>query len=352
MSSQPQYFLPDLLVTWPWKRVFNPMLDEVRDDANAWVESLALFEPSQMKKFEACNFNHLAALIGPLPSKEHLRITCDLMNFYFAFDEYTDVANKTEATKIANDVMGAFRDRKDASIHPPHGKITTMAQQFFQRTVSVVGEDVPAIERFISDFDAYTKSIILEAEDRANGRQRTVDDYITLRRDTCGAKPTFSFFALGLNIPDAVFDNPLMISLIDNATDLIAVTNDMHSYRLERSRGLDSHNVVTAIMEEYHLDLQQALFWLSGYASKTISNFLANKRALPSWGEKVDRAVGVYIDLVARCVRGYDTWSYETNRYYGEDGLKVQERRTITLLPPASGYISREELELEVVIVA
>jgi Delta6-protoilludene synthase len=100
--------------------------------------------------------------------------------------------------------------------------------RFFQRTVSVVGEDLPAIERFISDFDAYTKSIILEADDRVTGHQRTVDDYITLRRDTCGAKPTFSFFALGLNIPDAVFDNPLMISLIENATDLIAITNVSH----------------------------------------------------------------------------------------------------------------------------
>ena len=125
---------------------------------------------------------------------------------------------------------------------------------------------------------------------------------------------------------------------------------DMHSYRLERSRGLDGHNVVTAIMEEYQLDLQQALYWLSGYASDTISNFLANCRALPSWGEKTDRAIRIYIDLVARCVRGYDTWSYETNRYYGEDGSKIQEHRRITLLPPNSGYVTREELELEVVV--
>ena len=69
-----------------------------------------------------------------------------------------------------------------------------------------------------------------------------------------------------------------MISLIENVTDLIAITNvshliiwkltrhltftlkDMHSYRLELSRGLEVHNVVTAIMEEYHLDLQQALY--------------------------------------------------------------------------------------------
>ena len=60
---------------------------------------------------------------------EHLRITCDLMNFYFAFDEYTDVANKAEASKISNDVMDAFRCR-EAIIQPlPYGKITAMAQQ-------------------------------------------------------------------------------------------------------------------------------------------------------------------------------------------------------------------------------
>jgi Delta6-protoilludene synthase len=94
----------------------------------------------------------------------------------------------------------------------------------------VVGEDPPAMERFISDFDAYTKSIIVEAEDRITGHQRTVHDYIMLRRDTCGAKRTFSFFGLGLKIPNAVFRNPVMISLIENATDLIAITNVSHCH--------------------------------------------------------------------------------------------------------------------------
>lgn len=40
---------------------------------------------------------------------EHLRISCDLMNFYFAFDEYTDLANEEEAMQIARDVMYAFK---------------------------------------------------------------------------------------------------------------------------------------------------------------------------------------------------------------------------------------------------
>ena len=57
MSFQPQYVLPDLLVNWPWKRVFNPMLVEVNVQANSWVESLALFEPDQLQKFKACDFS-------------------------------------------------------------------------------------------------------------------------------------------------------------------------------------------------------------------------------------------------------------------------------------------------------
>jgi Delta6-protoilludene synthase len=105
----------------------------------------------------------------------------------------------------------------------------------------VVGEDPPAMERFIVDFDAYTKSIILEAEDRVANHQRTVNDYLILRRDTCGAKPTFSFFGLGLNIPNAVFENPLMISLIENATDLIAITNVSHIQNYMLGCDISSH---------------------------------------------------------------------------------------------------------------
>jgi Delta6-protoilludene synthase len=84
------------------------------------------------------------------------------------------------------------------------------------------------MERFISDFDVYMKSVILEAEDRVAGHQRTVNDYMVLRRGTIGAKLTFSLFGIGLNIPDAVFDNPVMISLIENAIDLNAISNVSH----------------------------------------------------------------------------------------------------------------------------
>ena len=54
-----QYIIPDLLANWPWKRVLNPKLVEVNDDANAWVKSLGLFDQAQLQKFNACDFSTL-----------------------------------------------------------------------------------------------------------------------------------------------------------------------------------------------------------------------------------------------------------------------------------------------------
>ena len=55
MSSQ--YSIPDLLVTWPWQRMLNPALAEVKAESNAWVKSLALFGQAQLRKFYACDFS-------------------------------------------------------------------------------------------------------------------------------------------------------------------------------------------------------------------------------------------------------------------------------------------------------
>lgn len=49
------------------------------------------------------------------------------MNFYFAFDEYTDVASRDEAMQIAKGVMEVFRTRPS---QPSSSKITEMARQY------------------------------------------------------------------------------------------------------------------------------------------------------------------------------------------------------------------------------
>ena len=56
----------------------------------------------------------------------HLRVACDLINLYFVIDEYTDIANKTEVSKIADDIMDAFRQKEGSE---SHSKISRMARE-------------------------------------------------------------------------------------------------------------------------------------------------------------------------------------------------------------------------------
>ena len=156
----------------------------------------------------------------------------------------------------------------------------------------------------------------------------------------------------GCNLISLINVSHLIISLTEvNHKTHIELLKDMHSYGVECSCGLDQHNIITLIMEKYHLNLQQALYWLSGYISKTVSNFLSNSCGLPSWGEKIDKAVSVYINWVGICVRGNDAWSYETTRYYGEDGLKVQRCRKATFQRYARDFelVTKEQFKLETV---
>ena len=82
-----------------------------------------------------------------------------------------------------------------------------------------------------------------------------------------------------------------------------------------------------------------------GYASKTISKVFSDPMNLLTWGLTIDEALKVHFDHVGRCVHGYDAWIYETKRYYGENGLKVQKSRKITLKLHDEAYMTNDQLE-------
>lgn len=84
-------------------------------------------------------------------------------------------------------------------------------------------------------------------------------------------------------------------------------------------------------MYEKQLSLQGALQWLQNYATTTISQFLTDYKKLPTWGAEIDKDIAEYIDRIAGCVRGYDSWSYETMRYYGRNGLEVARTRRVNV---------------------
>jgi hypothetical protein len=108
---------------------------------------------------------------------------------------------------------------------------------------------------------------------------------------------------------------------------------DIYSYNIEQAAGHHAHNLVTVVMHEDSLSSQDALEWIGRYHADHLQNFNALKAKLPSWGSEIDRDVATYIEGIAQGIRGIDSWSFETQRYFGKKAEEVRKTRLVTLLP-------------------
>jgi len=100
-------------------------------------------------------------------------------------------------------------------------------------------------------------------------------------------------------------------------------------------------------MNEHHLDLHDTLTWLGRYTDVIVSRFLSNIKHIPSWDPDTDRRVRKYVDGLGQWVRGNDDWSYESKRYYGDDGLSIREDRILRLSQRTGNYL-KPEFEVDV----
>lgn len=77
------------------------------------------------------------------------------------------------------------------------------------------------------------ESVVQQAQDRTADYIRDIDSYFEVRRDTIGAKPSFAILEVHMNLPDDVFENPIVKTLTSTAIDMLIIGNDLCSYNVE-----------------------------------------------------------------------------------------------------------------------
>jgi hypothetical protein len=92
------------------------------------------------------------------------------------------------------------------------------------------------------------------------------------------------------------------------------------------------HNMIDVIMNERGLDLQSAVDFVGDLCKKSIDRFIEDRKNIPSWGAKIDRDVGVYVGGLADWIVGSLHWSFESERYFGKEGLDIKASRVVNLL--------------------
>lgn len=189
------------------------------------------------------------------------------MNFYFVYDEYTDIADPCVANELATIVLENMKrdPHSEASSRPSKHILGEMTKQsvllsiyftfiiiftrrlfsiltlclltfrFWERASTLASPGSPCFDHFISTSERYLRSVVTEAEDRAANHVRTLEEYFPLRRDTCGACPTLALIEFGLDLPEEVTSHPVVASLTQDAVDLIILVNVSSLDKFKRS---------------------------------------------------------------------------------------------------------------------
>lgn len=108
-STTEQYItLPDLLAGWPFEHEPNPQQDIVAESA-AWTESYKIFDKKAQDAFNRCKFGIFGSLAYAKARDNHFRVSVDLMNLFFVFDEQSDDKSGDIVAQQAKDIMDALR---------------------------------------------------------------------------------------------------------------------------------------------------------------------------------------------------------------------------------------------------
>ncbi|KJA22852.1 hypothetical protein HYPSUDRAFT_138665 [Hypholoma sublateritium FD-334 SS-4] len=307
--------LPDTLRFWPWQRHINPHYSACKKASSEWCESFKAFSPQAQRAFNKCDFNGC-------------RIGCDLMNLFFIIDEHTDIASAETARTQANIIMEAIRDPEMPRSENEWvgGKA---AQQFWLNATKSATPS--AHRRFIDAFQMYMDAVVQQAADRSKNYVRDIDDYFVVRRDTIGAKPSFAICELYLNLPDSVMEHPVIMKLTELCIDVIIIGNDLCSYKVEHEHGDDGHNLITVVMNQFKITPQEAMNYISDLHDKLAVQFLDEWKNIPTFGGPLDLEVRTYCHGLGNWVRANDSWSFESERYFGKRGIEIQTTRQIEM---------------------
>ncbi|KAF8586107.1 terpenoid synthase [Ramaria rubella] len=327
-------YLPDFLASWPYERRLNHHCLEVNKAAYAWISTYGLLKPKSQRAFESCNSGLLAALAYPDVGKDHLRIVCDALNIVFLFDDYSDLQEPHIVREIADNIINALCHPNT----PPnprvkdHARFGEITRDFWSRALQILSPS--CAHRFIESFCTYATSIVQQAKDRSREHVRDVESYLALRRDTIGAKLAFAL----IDSVDEIdpLDDPMVVELENAAIDIISLTNDAYSFDVEQSRNDHAHNMLTCIMLSQNLPLQEAMIVLETHVSRIKKQFLDTKACIEAIHGNTSRSLSAYIDGIGTWVRANDTWSFESQRYFGLQGLEIQAQRVVALRPKRS----------------
>ncbi|TFY78436.1 hypothetical protein EWM64_g5579 [Hericium alpestre] len=331
-SSAVQFTIPDLFgLSTVFTDAVNPHWERASAESRAWVNGFQMFNDKRAAFFLSGQSELLVSHAYPYAGYEEYRTVCDFVNLLFVMDEVSDRMNKEDALSTGEVYLKVMEDPTwdDGS------KLAQMTREFRKRFMRRVQPNSYSFRRFLKLGKAYVECVAEEAGLRVRNEVLDLDKYTAIRRENSAVRACFGVieYALDIDLPDEVFEDPVFQRIYFAGVDMVCWANDLYSFDMEQTKGLEGNNFLTVLMRTRGMTLQEASDYTGAHYKELMDTFLTNEAQLRSFGPEVDKDVKLWIRSMQHWPVGNLNWSFETPRYYGEARDEIRKNRVVMLRP-------------------
>ncbi|KAK7043766.1 hypothetical protein VNI00_008378 [Paramarasmius palmivorus] len=329
IGEAPERTEPNILREWPWKRSTNPHTEECGEELREWSRKFQFF-PAKTQDALCDAALLLASLAYPTLSKVQFRVAASLMIFFGLFDDVSDRMDAAQVQICADMIMSTLRTALPSEAGAQNEDQPMIASGLMRFTYWGI----------LSDNNLSKNSTVILILWLIKPEIGTallyvsqVQTYMNVRRNDLGAKPAFALILMGEDVTPEVVDSDLLTSLRSCAVDMLILANDIYSFNVEQAKG-DTHNIVSIIMIQDNIAANDAIARVSRMHDELVHKFLRLCDDLPSRPESINDAMAKkYVDGLGNWIRANDCFSFESRRYFGKVGSRIQQERIVELLP-------------------
>ncbi|KAG9221422.1 hypothetical protein CCMSSC00406_0008322 [Pleurotus cornucopiae] len=269
----------------------------------------------------------LASVVHPHADNEELKIICDFFNLLMAADDLTDLQGARNVQMTCDIFLGSLRHPSMPSSLNFSRAVADFAKRYKLRASS------SAHTRFMKHMELYLDAVASQATLRDNQVTPALESFIIQRRENCSMKACYDLIELelGIDLPDKIYDDAEFLVAHEAAVDLAWLGNDIYSFFKEIQHGQGGYNAITVYMVQFRMDMQAAFDHAGAEFRRIWDRFQAAKASMPSFGDGHDDDVRRFVEGLERWCIGNIYWSFESRRYFGEQGREIMAIHTVSV---------------------
>ncbi|KAL7894231.1 isoprenoid synthase domain-containing protein [Trichoderma sp. SZMC 28014] len=319
--------LPDMFQTFlKQEALVNPHYEKVKMESEEWLSDFCSFEPKMRKKINKCDFSYFCAIAAPFAPRSKFRTICDWGNWVFPYDDMFDNGclrdKPEESQRVMDSLMMPMTDDSSHLGTKERLRIVQAHDTVFQRIAT----------RFALAMQGYCQGALIQIDNQFASKTPSLEEVVVIRQTSAGCKPLYHLveYAHGLVIPDEVFNDPIIQELECLGMDMVAISNDILSYRKEQAEGVP-HNMVT-VCRSNGMSPQKAFNTVGKLLEQRYRRWDEAEASVPSWGKETDVQVRKYIEGIKCVVKANLNWSFKSERYLGSNPAHVRVTRVLRIL--------------------